>query len=98
MRVQPSAEVDARDAGLDLSSKLNRWLIAGAVGVTSFLSLIAAHGFHGHSASSRSAIVSRSVGQTSAGASGAGGLTSSVQPPQAASPAAAAPPVVSGGS
>jgi hypothetical protein len=47
----------ARDAGFALISRINRWLIAAAVAVTGFLSLVAAHAFHGHtSASSPSGI------------------------------------------
>ena len=84
----------ARDAGLALVSRINRWLIVGAVTLTAIFSTFAAHAFRGHG-----------VGITVAGTSHAshhadghagGGLQ---QPSQAPAPASAsAAPVVSGGS
>ena len=38
----------ARDAGLALVSRINRWLIAGAVTLTAVFSAFAAHAFRGH--------------------------------------------------
>ena len=100
-----SRSVTSRDAGLALISRINRWMIAGAVGFAGAISLVAARSFHGHTVSSSGTAVSQpaqspSSSSTGAGASGASGSGLS-QPPQAPAPAPAqsAPaPVVSGGS
>ncbi len=88
-----------RDAGLDLSHRINRWLIAGAVVASGVLSLVAADTFHGHTVT---------VGAASSGASGAaqgsqssssGSAAGLQSPAQAPAPASIAPSaVVSGGS
>jgi hypothetical protein len=78
----------SRDRGLVLLSRINRWLIAGAIGFSGVLSVAAANAFHGHQGSQSSP--SRTEGSQS----------SLQQPAQAPSPAVApAPsPAVSGGS
>ena len=93
-------EITTRDGGLALISRLNRWLIAGAIGLSGVLSVAAAQAFHGHtrSASSQSAGASSSATRQQPSTGGGGG--SLQQPDQAptSAPASAAPsPVVSGG-
>jgi hypothetical protein len=94
----PSA-IERREAGMDLVHRVNRWLIAAAVSAAGFLSLAAAHAFHGHTvtsggaASSASSAAQQSQASSSAGASG---LSSPAQAPAPAAPAPSA--VVSGGS
>jgi hypothetical protein len=104
--VQPA--IGARDAGLQLIRRINRWLIGGAVAAAGLLSLLAAHAFHGHTVTTRGASSSLSAPQLSSSSSGASysspsssnasgsGLQSPGQAPAAA--AAAPAPVVSGGS
>jgi hypothetical protein len=91
----------ARDAGLALVTRLNGWLVTGAIAVSGLLSLVAAHAFHGHSAgaattsAARGSPASRPAPQPST----AGGSSSLQQPAQTPSAAPAAPsPAVSGGS
>ena len=101
--------VNGRDVGLALIRRLNGWLIIGAVTGAGALSVVAAHAFHGHSASAARhttsgvgpAAISR--GSSAGGASvpqparsAGAGLTPPVQVPASASSAPA--PVVSGGS
>ncbi len=98
--IMASREVTAREQGLALISRINRWLIAGAVGVAGLLSLVAAHAFHGHSANAspaaRTAAPQSQPQSQPSGDDSGGGLQ---QPAQAPAPAPAAPaPVVSGGS
>jgi hypothetical protein len=91
--------IEARDAGLAFLSRLNRWLVAGAVGAAGALSLLAANGFHGKSRSAtvtpqRAAAGSRSsapVVQSSPGGQ-------SAPAPVSSAPVVPAAPVVSGGS
>jgi hypothetical protein len=90
-----------RNAGLELLSRINRWLIAAAVVVAGVLSLLAERAFHGHTTSSAGSSAASSTVQpsssgssVSSGSSGSG-LTSSQSAPSSA-PAPA--PVVSGGS
>jgi hypothetical protein len=92
----------ARDTGLALISRINRWLIAGAVAVTGFLSLVAAHAFHGRTISGPNAAVQNAT-QPSAAPANAGGSddsnSSGLSPSAAPAPAAPTPSaVVSGGS
>lgn len=90
--------VAAREAGLELIRRFNRWLIVAAVAAAGMFSLLAAHAFHGRTvttggASSNSSALSSAGGSKSAGGSGL------QAPAQAPAPAQAAPaPVVSGGS
>lgn len=99
--------IDIRDRGLALASRANRWLIAGAVGLSGLLSVAAANAFHGrsHSVGSQSASGSSANGQASSASNTGGGGNSAadngggLQPVQAPAPAQPAPaPVVSGGS
>ncbi len=101
MAMRPSA-TSARDAGLALISRVNRWMIAGAVAATGVISVAAAKSFHGHTVAtgntaSQSAPASSSSSRGAASNSGSG---SSLQTPSQAPAASAASsaPVVSGGS
>jgi hypothetical protein len=92
--------VNARDAGLDLIARINRWFVAGAVVLTGAVSVAAARSFHGHSSG---AAATQSAGSGSSSTSSGGSSTSSggslQQPSQAPSTSSPAPaPVVSGGS
>lgn len=97
-----SSPLTARDKGFALVSRVNRWLIAGAVGLSVVLSVAAANAFHGRTRS-ESAEATRVVRQhpSSGGAgasnSGSEGLQSPAQAPAAASPPSGSG-VVSGGS
>jgi hypothetical protein len=85
-----------RNAGLELLSRINRWLIAAAVVVAGFLSLLAERAFRGHTASSTGSSAASSAAQSSSSGSG---LSSSQSAPSSAPSSAPAPaPVVSGGS
>ena len=104
MRADPLPRaVTAREVGLGLIRRFNRWLVAGTVATAGLFSLLAA--FHGHTVTTRgvsSSSVAASQAGLSAGApqspSSAGG-SGLKAPAQAPVPAAAAPtPVVSGGS
>jgi hypothetical protein len=91
MKMAPR-DTTVRDYGLALISRINRWLIAGAVGMAALLSLAAAHTFHGQTVNATGAAAPASSANTQPG----GGLQ---QPPQAPAPASAAPnAAVSGGS
>ena len=94
------APVDVRNAGLTLIPRVNKWLTAGAIGVSGLLSLVAAHAFHGRTLKPSSAASAvRSTARHAQASSDGDGGSSLRQPAQA--PAAAAPaqsPVVSGGS
>jgi hypothetical protein len=81
-----------RNAGLELLSRINRWLIAAAVVVGGFLSLLAERAFRGRTTSSAGSSAASSAVQPSSSGSG---LSSSQSAPSSA-PAPA--PVVSGGS
>jgi hypothetical protein len=102
MRPHPTK---ARDAALALVSRLNGWLITGAIAVSGLLSLVAAHAFHGPTASAGGAAAGSTAGSQPApqgstdDGSGGGSSSALQQPAQAPSSAPAAPsPVVSGGS
>lgn len=87
---------DTRNAGLELLSKINRWLLAGAVAVAGFLSLLAEHAFRGHTTSSAASSAAQSSGSAAQqSSSSSAGLTPSQSAP---APAPAPAPVVSGGS
>lgn len=95
--------VTARDAGLRLIARINRWMIAGAVALSGLISVAAARSFHGHTATNAGAATSQpsSSSSSSSGASGSSDGSGIQQPPQAPSSAPAQPapaPVVSGGS
>ncbi|MFL5824843.1 MAG: hypothetical protein ACJ764_15535 [Solirubrobacteraceae bacterium] len=92
----------ARDAGLALISRINRWMIAGAVGLAGLISFVAAQSFHGRTLTKRVASQGSSAGSSSSApnsSSSAGGI----QPPSEAPssvPVTPEPssPVVTGGS
>ena len=92
-----SPDIPTRDAGLALISRLNRWLLAAAVGFSGLVSLVAAHAFHGRTVSTGASSAGVSTRQGSRPASAGSG---SLQPPaQAPAAAPASPtPAVSGGS
>ena len=96
----------ARDLGLDMISRANRWLISGAVILTGGVSALTWHAFHAHAATPAA---TRGVAPQSSGASNSSDdgsssttpLQAPSQAPAAASPAPApapAPAPVSGGS
>jgi hypothetical protein len=92
--------IATRDAGLVLASRIKRWLLAGALTLSGFFSLLAAHAFHGHLSGAGVQASSGTSGSGSVpatgGDEGGGGLQ---QPASAPATAPAAPaPVVSGGS
>jgi hypothetical protein len=92
----------ARDAGLELIRRINRWMIAGAIALTGVISLLAAGSFHGHSASaattSQSSQGSGSSTSSSSSSSDGSGLAQPAQAPSSSSGSSAPAPVVSGGS
>jgi hypothetical protein len=94
--------VIAREAGLKLIRRVNRWLIAAAVAAAGMFSLLAAHAFHGHAATTGAASSSSSASAPAGSPSGVpqaadgSGLQAPAQAP-ASAPASPAP-VVSGGS
>ena len=99
---RPRPAVQAREAGLELIRRVNRWLIAAAVAAAGLFSLLAGNAFHGHTvttgrASSSSSAVS--PGASPSGVPQSAGGSGLQAPAQAPAPAPAAPsPVVSGGS
>ncbi len=87
----PASTPAVRDAGLQRLRRLNRWLVAGAVGCTAVLSAVVAGTSNGHAASAApSAAVSTAAGVPAASSSG------ETSPPSAgtAEPAPAAPSAV----
>jgi hypothetical protein len=102
-----SHSLNARDAGLRLIARINRWLITGAVALTAAIALVTQHAFRaahpapatGNSSSGSAAAPTQSSSGGDDGSATANG--SALQAPaQAPTPAAPAPsaPVVSGGS
>ena len=96
--VKYTAPMRNRDAGLALISRINRWMIAGAVGLAGLISFVAAQSFHGRT------IVHGAVSQTSSSTpSTASGSGAGIQQPSespSAVPVTPAPSttVVTGGS
>ncbi|MGZ4267564.1 MAG: hypothetical protein ACXVHB_31100 [Solirubrobacteraceae bacterium] len=97
--MNPTA-ANARDTGLRLISKLNRWMIAGAVALAGVISIVAEKSFHGRTAAVASSTESsRSSSSSGSSSSSTGGsLQQPAQPPSSAPVAPASSPVVSGGS
>jgi hypothetical protein len=97
-----SDAIRAREQGLSLLHRANRWLIGLAILLAGALTGLTAHAFHAHSATAQAATTtpSQSSGDDSSGASAsAPQLQSPANPPAVAAPASApAAPVVSGGS
>jgi hypothetical protein len=87
--------VEARDAGLWRIGAATRWLLAGALGTTGALALLAAGTFSGHTLSTPPTTAQ----SANANAPATVGPSSQVAAPaQAPTSSAAAPVVVSGGS
>ena len=106
-----SGPLRAREAGLALTRRVNRWMISGAVILTGGVSAVTAHAFHARSPTVTSSsapattprpAAARRSGSTASpnGAGQSAPLQAPSQPPTVAAPApATAPaPVVSGGS
>jgi hypothetical protein len=100
-------DISARDRGLALIPRINRWLIAGAVGLAGVLSVAAANAFHGHQrtqssqAGSGSSAVQQQQSSTPGSSTGDGGGSGSLQQPAqtpSSAPGSASGGVVSGGS
>lgn len=95
--------VTARDAGLALVSRINRWMIAGAIALSGVISLIAQQAFHGHTvnASNASSAASNASNAASSAASApsssSSGSSSLQQPAQAPAPAPSSSSSSSGG-
>ena len=94
--------VQARDAGLQLARRAQRWIVALAVGAASALAALTAHAYHARTPSAvTSAAPAQRPGDDGSASSGSTVPAAAVQPP-AAAPASAAStavaPVVSGGS
>ena len=101
----------ARDTGLDLIQRVNRWIIVGAVICTGGVSVAAARAFHGRTVTGGGGTAANAVTPAgasnsspqsqSAASSNANGLQSPTQTPAPAQTAPVHPglsPVVSGGS
>ena len=94
-----SPSVNARDAGLRLISRINRWTIAGAIALSGVISLVAAKSFHGRTLKTAGVAQTQPSGSESDSSSSSSGEDGLQQPAQSPGPAPAAPaPVVSGGS
>jgi hypothetical protein len=87
--------IQVRDAGLWRIGAATRWLLAGAIGSTGALALLAAGTFHGHTLASPQAAQTTTQ---SAGASAPQSTNSIAAPAQPPVSSAATPVVVSGGS
>jgi hypothetical protein len=91
--------VTARDAGLARISVVTRWLIAGVVGLSGALALLAAQAFHGRTVSNGSTATPPPVTQAATPSNTPSGLQPPAQAPvQAPVQTPSAPVVVSGGS
>ena len=99
--------LNARDAGLRLIARINRWLVTGAVALTAMIALVTEHAFRAahpapatvnSAAGSAAAPAQPSSGGDDGSATGDGSVLQA--PAQAPTPAPAAPsaPIVSGGS
>jgi hypothetical protein len=93
--------ITAREDGLALISRINRWLIAGAIALSGAISVAAANAFHGRTrAQSHQTAVThggKASSQRASNADSGGGLQPPAQAP-APTQAPASGPVVSGGS
>lgn len=87
----------ARDRGVALISRINRWLVAGAIGLSGVLSLAAANAFKGHAHLAQSQASSSAANGPQPQSSGSGDpLGQPAQAPMTSSGGGGA--VVSGGS
>lgn len=94
--VSDTSRVSARDRGLVLISRLNRWMIAAAVALTGVVSIVAKESFHGRTLSQSA--VSQSSSSGGGASSSTGSIQQPVQPPSSLPAPAVPAPVVSGGS
>jgi hypothetical protein len=100
----PATEaVAAREEGLSLVARVNRWMIGLAVILAGALTGLTAHAFHAKAASPHSATTAPSPSANGGSPPANGGNSAPLQSPSSApAPAAPAPapaaPVVSGGS
>jgi hypothetical protein len=95
-----AAAQDTRERGFALVSRVNRWMVAGAVVVAGGVTAVTAHAFHPHQAVVRTAAPASPAASSQPSAApsdNGGGLQPPSQAPQSVAPAAPAP-VVSGGS
>jgi hypothetical protein len=91
-----SEAVAAREEGLSLVTRVNRWMIGLAVVLSGALTGLTAHAFHAKAASPHSATTAHSP--PASGGNSAPLQSPSSAPAPAAPAPAPAPPVVSGGS
>jgi hypothetical protein len=99
-----SAGYDTRERGLNIVSRANRWMIAGAVGLAGGVTAVTAHAFHTHTAtaattsSAVSSQASQAAQPSQQAPSSGGGLQAPAQAPTQVAPVQPQAPVVSGGS
>jgi len=101
MATPESRRVSAREAGLALAARTNRWMISGAVMLAGGLTAVTVHAFHERSAAVAQSATTAVTGAVPAHGSAEENTGAPLQAPSA--PPAAAPtptpaPVVSGGS
>ena len=94
-----SQSANRRDAGLNLLTRLNRWMIGGAIALAVALTGLAQRASHGHARASSAggAAAPATPAPSSSDDGGASSLQGPAQVP-AAAPAAPSASVVSGGS
>jgi hypothetical protein len=104
-RAARSRRAYARDLGLDMVDRANRWLISGAVILAGGVSALTWHAFHAHAAAVTHPAASQGTASQSSGAAQPGddGTTTPLQAPSQAPTATTAAPAstpapVSGGS
>jgi len=94
--------VDAREAGLALAARANRWMISGAVIFAGGLAAVTAHAFHARTAASSGSATPAVTRAAAAHGSDDGSSEATLQAPSTPPASAAATPlpapVVSGGS
>ncbi|HUZ30265.1 MAG TPA: hypothetical protein VMU90_13530 [Solirubrobacteraceae bacterium] len=92
-----SPSTSRRDAGIQLISRINRWMIATAVAFAGVISVVADKSFQGHTATAATTSGTQSSSSTGSSSS-SGSLEQPAQAPSSAPAAPASSPVVSGGS
>lgn len=93
--------INARDGGLETIRRINRWMIAGAIGLSGVVSVAAAKSFHGHTTAQSQPAQTQTSSTPAPSSSSPSDDGSSLQPPtQAPAPAPVpqGPAVSSGGS
>jgi hypothetical protein len=97
-----SRRLSARDAGLALAARANRWMISGAVILAGGLTAVTAHAFHPGSAAAVHALTPAATPAVPAHGSEQDNSGAPLQapstPPASAAPTPSPAPVVSGGS